>query len=80
MKSPDGMEKLPNMTPLAPFDGLPPLHKVDQTMMRRLGQLAHRSGWSVEQLIHEALEQWVIQCQADRELEIKIIKFPKQLK
>jgi ribbon-helix-helix CopG family protein len=71
----DGMEKLvPNMTPFGPFAGLPPLHKVDQTMMRRLRKLANRRGGSVEHLIHEALEQWVVQCQAERELETKIIQ------
>ena len=71
------MVRLPqNMTPFAPFDGLPPLHKVDQTMMRRLRELAHRRGWSVEHLMHEALEQWVAQCQVERELEAKIIRFP----
>jgi hypothetical protein len=75
------MEKLaPNMTPFAPFDGLPPLHKVDQTMMRRLRKLANRRGGSVEHLIHEALGQWVAQCEAERELETKIIRFPKRLR
>jgi hypothetical protein len=75
------MEKLPpNMTPFAPFDGLPALNKVDQTMMRRLRELADRRGWSVEHLIHEALEQWVAHCEAERELETKIIRFPKQLR
>jgi hypothetical protein len=79
-RSTDGMEMLPsNMTPLAPFDGLPPLHKVDQTMMRRLRELADQRGWSVEHLLHEALEQWVAQCQVERELEAKIIRFPKRL-
>jgi hypothetical protein len=75
----DGMEKLPwNMTPFAPFDGLPALNKVDQAMMRRLGELADRRGWTVEQLIHEAPEQWVAQCETERELEMKIIRFPKR--
>lgn len=48
-------------------------------MMRRLRKLANRRGGSVEHLIHEALEQWAVQCQAERELEAKIIRFPKQL-
>jgi hypothetical protein len=39
-------------------------------------ELADRRAWSVEDLIHEALEQWVAQCEAERELEMKIIKFP----
>jgi hypothetical protein len=49
------------------------LNKVDQTMMRRLRELADRRGWSVERLIRKALEQWLAQCQAERELETKII-------
>jgi hypothetical protein len=74
------MKTLPsNVMPFMPFDGLPPLHKVDQTMMRRLGELADQGGWSVQHLIHEALEQWVAQCQVERELEAKIIRFPKRL-
>jgi hypothetical protein len=73
------MERLPsNMTPFAPFHGLPPLHKVDQTMMRRLAELANRKGGSVEDVIREALEQFVVRCEAERELETKIIRFPKR--
>ena len=75
------MEKLPsNMTPFAPFDGLPALDKIDQTMMRRLRKLANLRGGSVEDIIHEALEQFVSKCEAERELETKIIRFPKQLR
>jgi hypothetical protein len=69
---------LPNITPFAPFDGLPGLNKVDQAMIRRLGELADRRGRTVEQLIHEALEQWVAKCETERELEMKIIRFPKR--
>jgi Ribbon-helix-helix protein, copG family len=68
----------PNMKPFAPFDGLPPLNKVDQTMMRRLRKLADRRGRSVEGLIREALEQWVAKCEAEPELETKIVRFPKR--
>ena len=68
----------PNIMPFTPFDGLPPLDKVDQTMMRRLRKLANRSGGTVEDVIHEALEQFVAKCEAERELEAKIIRFPKR--
>jgi len=75
----DGVEKPPpNMTPFAPFNGLPALNKVDQTMMRRLRELADRRGGSVEALIRETLEQFVAKCEAERELEAKIIRFPKR--
>jgi hypothetical protein len=73
------MKTLPaNIMSFTPFDGLPPLDKLDQTMMRRLRKLADRRGWSVEHLIHEALGRWVAQCEAERELERKIIRFPKR--
>jgi hypothetical protein len=70
----------PNMTPFAPFDGLPPLNKVDQTTMKRLRELGDRRGWSVENVLHEALEQRVAQREAERELETKIVKFPTRLR
>jgi hypothetical protein len=45
-------------------------------MIGRLRELADRRGCGVEHLIHEALEQWVAQCEVERELETKIIRFP----
>jgi hypothetical protein len=47
-------------------------------MMRRLRKLANQSGQSVEGLIREALGQWVAKCEAGRELETKIVRFPKR--
>jgi hypothetical protein len=77
----DGMDKLPpNMTPFAPFHGLPPLHRIDQTVTRKLGELAHPRDCTVKELIHEALGRWVAECETERELEAKIIRFPKQLR
>jgi hypothetical protein len=67
-----------NELPFAPFDGLPPLNKVDQTMMKRLREMADRRGGSVENIIREALAQWVAQCEAERESETKIIRFSKR--
>jgi len=46
--------------------------------MRRLRKLADQRGCNVEDLIHEAIEQWVAQCEAERELETKIVRFPKR--
>jgi hypothetical protein len=48
-------------------------------MMRRLRRLANRKGSSVEDVIREALEQFVVKCEAERELDTKIIRFPKPL-
>jgi len=41
------------------------------------GDAADQRGLSVEDLIHEALQQWVGVCNAERELKTKIIPFPK---
>jgi Ribbon-helix-helix protein, copG family len=51
---------LQNLIAFAPFDGLPPLHRVDKKMMIRLRELADRRGSSVENRIREVLEQWVL--------------------
>jgi len=40
--------------------------------------LADRRGRSVEGLIREALEQWVAKCEAEPELETKIVRFLKR--
>ena len=56
--------------------GLPPLDKLDQSMMRKLRKLADRTGWTVEDLIHEGILEFVAKCQAKKELETKIIQLP----
>jgi hypothetical protein len=63
--------RAPNLMPFAPFDGLPPLQQLDQTMMMRLRELADRRDLSVENLIHEALGQWLARCEVEREPEAK---------
>jgi hypothetical protein len=44
-------------------------------MMRKLRRLADRTGWTVEQHVREAIAQFVAGCEAERELENKIISF-----
>jgi hypothetical protein len=73
-----GAKLPPNMTPFAPFDGLPPLNEVDQTTMRRLRELADRKGWSIEEVIREAVMRWVAQREPEQKLEAKIVRFPKR--
>jgi hypothetical protein len=65
-----------NITPLTPFAGLPPLHNVNQATMRNLRKLADRKGSSVEQVIREAVNQWLSQCEVEGKLKKKIIRFP----
>jgi hypothetical protein len=69
--------RLSNLVLFAPFDGLPPLHKVDQRMMRNLRKLADRTDCTVEDLIRGAIVQFVRNCEAQREVEDKIVSFPK---
>lgn len=64
-----------NLIPFAPFDGLPPLHKLDQKMMKRLRKLADRTGSTVERCIREGLADFVTRHAADEKLEAKIIDF-----
>jgi hypothetical protein len=70
------MKTLPqNIVPFI-LQGLPPLDKLDQGMMRKLRKLADRTGWTVEDLIHEGILEFVAKCQAEKELETKIIQLP----
>jgi len=72
------MKTLPqNIVPFG-LRGLPLLNKLDQSMMRKLRRLADRTGWTVEDLIHEGILKFVAKCEAERELETKIIRFPKR--
>ena len=72
-----GMKTLPqNIVPFV-LRGLPPLNKLDQSLMRKLRRLADRTGWTVADLIHEGILEFVAKREADRELETKIIRFPK---
>ena len=70
------MKTLPqNIVPFA-LRGIPPLDKLDQSMMRKLRKVADRTGWTVEDLIHEGILEFVTKCQAENELETKIIQLP----
>jgi hypothetical protein len=70
----DGMKTIPqNIVPFV-LRGLPPLNKLDQSIMRKLRKLADRTGWTVEDLIHEGILEFVAKWQAEKELETKIIQ------
>ena len=72
------MKTLPqNIVPFV-LRGLPPLDQLDQSMMRKLRKLADRTGWTVEDLIHEGILEFVAGCQAEKELETKIIQLPRR--
>jgi hypothetical protein len=67
-----------NLVPFAPFDGVPPLHKLDQKIMRRLRKLADRTGWTVERCIRKGFADFVTKHAAVEELKAKIIDFRKR--
>ena len=74
------MKTLPqNIVPFA-LRGLPPLDKLDQSMMRKLRKVADRTGWTVEDLIHEGILEFVAKHEAEKELETKIIRFPTPMR
>jgi hypothetical protein len=64
-----------NLIPFAPFDGLPPLHTLDQKMMKKLRNLADRTGCTVERCIREGFTDFVTRHAAEEDLERKIISF-----
>ena len=67
--------RLINIVPFV-LRGLPPLDKLDQRLLRKLRKLADRTGSSVEDLIHEGILEFMVKCQAKKELETKIIRLP----
>jgi hypothetical protein len=70
------MKTLPqNIVPFI-LRGLPPLNKLDQSLLRKFRKLADRTGWTVEDLIHEGILEFVAKHKAEKELEWKIIRFP----
>jgi hypothetical protein len=56
------------------------LDGLDQPTMRWLSKTAKREHVAVADLIYEAIESFVARCEAEAELEMKIIKFPTSLK
>jgi hypothetical protein len=55
-----------------------PVDTLDQGMMRLFRKIADEKGWTVEEVIAGAIEQWVERCKAEQNLEGKIIRFPNR--
>jgi hypothetical protein len=49
-------------------------------MMRKLRKLVDLTGWTVENLIHEGILEFVAKHEAEKELEAKIIRFPRPMR
>ena len=63
-----------NVTPFV-LEGCWALDGLDQPTMRRLSKVANRKRVGVADIIYEALDSFVAKCEAEAELEQKIIKF-----
>ena len=67
---------------IVPFvlQGLPPLNKLDQSMMRKLRKLADHTDSTVEDLIHEGMLEFAAKHDAEKLLETKVIRFPTRMR
>jgi hypothetical protein len=58
------------------LEGRWPLDGFDQRELRRLSKIAKRNGVGIADAIYEAIESFVAKCEAEVDLEEKVIKFP----
>jgi hypothetical protein len=79
-----GMKTTPKTRPsnVTPFvlEGRWALDGLDRPTMQWLSKVAKRKHVRVADVIYEALESFVAKCEAEAELETKIIKFSATLK
>ena len=67
-----------NVTPFV-LEGCWVIDGLDQPTMRLLSKEARRKRVRVADVIYEAIESFVAKCEAEADLENKIIKFPMSL-
>lgn len=63
-----------NVTPFI-LEGCWPLDGLDQATLRSLSKAAKRKRVGVADVIYESVESFVAKCEAEAELEMKIIEF-----
>jgi hypothetical protein len=68
-----------NVTPFV-LEGCWALDHLDQETMRWLSRVEKRKQVGVADVIYEAIQSFVTKCEAEADLEMKIIKFRKSLK
>jgi hypothetical protein len=78
----EGMKTTPrtrpsNVTPFVP-EGRWALDRLDRPTMRWLSRTAKRNRVEVADVIYEVLEAFVAKCEAEADLEQKIIKFRRR--
>ncbi len=66
-----------NVTPFV-LEGCWPLDGLDQATLRFLSRAAKRKRVRVADVIYESVESFVAKCEAEAELETKIIKFRRR--
>jgi hypothetical protein len=78
----DGMKTIPKTRPgnVTSFvlEGCWALDRLDQPTLRWLSKVARRNRVGVADVIYEAIESFVAKCEAEAELEKKIIKFRRR--
>jgi len=74
------MESVPTWPKnVAPFTiGGWPVDALSQGMIKLLRKIADQDGWTIEEVMTAAMEEFVIGRKAEKELETKIIRFPKR--
>ena len=58
------------------LEGRWPLAGFDQRELRRLRKKAKRNGVGIADVLYEAVESFVAKCEAEANLEEKVIEFP----
>ena len=58
------------------LEGRWPLAGFDQRELRRLSKTAKRNGVGIADVLYEAVESFIAKCEAEANLEKKVIKFP----
>ena len=58
------------------LEGRWPLAGFDQRELRRLSKTAKRKGVGIADVLYEAVESFIAKCEAEADLEEKVIKFP----
>jgi len=58
------------------LEGRWPLVGFDQRELQRLSKTAKRKGVGIADVLYEAVESFIAKCEAEANLEKKVIKFP----
>src|SRR5215469_12189255 len=76
----DGVKSIPKSPEnVAPFTkGGWPVDALSPGTMRLLRKIADQDGWTLEEVMTAAMEEFVARRKAEKELETKIICFPKR--